>query len=310
VSNKSKIEWTDRVWNPVTGCTKISTGCENCYAERMAKRMHAMGQPNYKKGFEVTEHPHMLERPFRLRNPYKIFVCSMGDLFHGKVSFEYIAAVFGVMAANPQHQFQVLTKRPGTMKLWFEWISHFKDGESLNCAYQLLYHERAYHPKEDGGPIHCKWGPDPDAAWPLPNVWLGVTAENQKTADERIPLLLQCPAAVRFVSCEPLLGSIDLTELTLVQPDQKWGVGVHLDALSGHVKGPDEMINKLDWVIAGCESGPRRRETKKEWVNDLQQQCGEAGVPFFLKQMEVDGVLEKMPKLNGQVWNQFPEVSG
>jgi protein gp37 len=230
----SKIQWTDETWNPMTGCSKVSPGCANCYAERMARRLCAMGQRNYAMGFD-----------------------------------EQIAAVFGVMAACPQHTFQVLTKRPERMVEWFRWLR--KDGPASwwNAIRQRLPDSRLMKPT--GRPT----------TEILPNVWLGVSAENQAAADERIPLLLQAPAAVRFVSCEPLLGAVDLR---CVQHDREFEV----DALTGNhgvtrpLKGRGPA---LDWVIAGCESGPGARPAETDWFRSLRDQCQEAGVPFFLKQM-------------------------
>lgn len=170
----SKIEWTDKTWNPVTGCTKVSPGCKNCYAATMAKRLQAMEKPKYKNGFAVTCHPESLGEPLKWRKPCKIFVCSMGDLFHEDVPFRFIDDVFYAIQACPNHTFQILTKRAERM---FEYFKEF--------------------------------GPS------LPNVWLGVTAENQEQADKRIPLLLQTPAAVRFVSIEPMLGGVKLDKAWL-----------------------------------------------------------------------------------------------
>jgi protein gp37 len=217
MGDKSKIEWTDATWNPVTGCTKVSAGCKNCYAERTMKRF----QPD-RSFTDVQLHPERLEQPLHWSRPRSVFVNSMSDLFHPDVPFEFVDKVFQQMYAAYWHMYQILTKRPERM---------------------LEFHRTvgAY----------------------LPNVWLGVSCEDQKTADERIPLLLDMPAALRFVSCEPLLGSIDLRRY--IYPH---GIG---------------------WVIVGGESGPHERPTHPDWVRSLRDQCVTAmpaggPVPFFFKQ--------------------------
>jgi len=177
---KTKIEWTNFTWNPCSGCTKISAGCKNCYAERMAKRLAGKyGYPEQPHHFDVTLHPDKLNQPYKWRKPRRIFVCSMGDLFHEDVGFEYILKVWKVMAINNHHTFQILTKRPEQMLKFVQWLA---------------------------GADHISIAEFPQ------NVWIGVTAENQKTADERIPILLKIPAAVRFVSVEPMLERIDLSQ--------------------------------------------------------------------------------------------------
>lgn len=242
--SKTRIEWADSVWNPVTGCTPISEACENCYAKRMSKRL--AGRCGYPKDepFRVTLHPDRLEQPLRWKKPRRVFVPSMGDLFHDDVPFMAIAKIFGVMHSCKQHVFMVLTKRPERMKEFFEWFV----------------------------------GPEWRGAWAheYPHVWLGVTAENQQRADERIPILLQIPAAVRFVSVEPMLGVVDLVAA--------------LDAaigIEGKVEIPavDGIDNWLHWVICGGETGPGARPTHPDWVRSLVLQCKNAGVPIFVKQM-------------------------
>ncbi|MCB2199676.1 phage Gp37/Gp68 family protein [bacterium] len=221
------IEWTDATWNPMTGCQKISEGCRWCYADTMSKRLQGnyrklegegtpipAGIKRYRDGFAPAFHPDALGEPLRWKKPRRVFVCSMSDLFHTSFSFEQIAAVFGVMAACPQHQFQVLTKRPERMKAWFEWVERehvfydpagkergWKIGSLLcDCSYKVRPSPDCHVPLHGHG----------NTPWPLPNVWVGVTVENQAAADERIPLLLETPAAVRFLSCEPLIGPVDL----------------------------------------------------------------------------------------------------
>jgi protein gp37 len=213
----SKIEWTEKTWNPITGCTKISEGCKHCYAERMSKRL--AGRCGYDKDepFKVTYHPDKLDEPLRWRKPSKIFVCSMGDLFHEGVDDGFLCRIFDVMAVAEHHTFLILTKRPNRMREFF-----------ARC-------------------VHGNFQ----------NIWLGVTAENQQRADERIPILLQIPAAKRFVSVEPMLGPIELRL----------------------VGGPGD----LDWVICGGETGPGARPMHPDWVRSLRDQCVRAGTPFFFK---------------------------
>ena len=266
----TKIDWAEKTWNPVTGCTKISPGCQNCCAERMSKRLRGRCGYDAENPFKVTLHPDRLEEPMRWRRPSTIFVCSMGELFHPEVPFAYIERVFNIMLHAPQHTFLVLTKRPRTAKMFLD----------PNLRSDVFKH------------------------WPLPNVWLGVTAENQEMADKRIPILLQIPAAVRFVSVEPMLGPVDLFS------NDYLGGCINCEVC---LDNPETFINraqdrKIDWVICGSESGPNRRPANIEWIRSLKNQCLAVGVPFFLKQMEVGGRLIKMPKLDGQVWNQMPEV--
>lgn len=184
---KTKIEWTEYSWNPVTGCTPASEGCQNCYAKRMATRLKGRyGYPE-DEPFKVTLHPEKLKEPLKWKKPRRVFVCSMGDLFHEQVPDEYIAKVWEVMSNASQHTFLVLTKRPQRMKDFLArlgWYIHDRDGYPMEAVL------------DEGG------------KYTLKNVWLGVTAENQQRADERIPILLQIPAAVRFVSIEPMLGPV------------------------------------------------------------------------------------------------------
>lgn len=208
----TSIEWTEMTWNPVTGCTKVSPGCKNCYAETMSKRLKAMGAERYRQGFEVTVHDDLIELPMRWKRPRIVFVNSMSDLFQEEVPFAFIRRVFATMQQCPQHQFQVLTKRAERLA----GIS-----EELNWS---------------------------------SNIWMGVSIENQEYA-HRSELLLDVPAAVRFLSVEPLLGRIDRLPLT----------GIH-------------------WVIVGGESGPGARPMKQEWVEGIYRQCRERDVPFFFKQ--------------------------
>lgn len=231
----TKIEWTDETWNPVTGCTKVSEGCDHCYAETIAHRF--TGTKAYPNGFDVTLRPERLDQPLRWKRPRKVFVNSMSDLFHKDVPDDYIARVFAAMALAPQHTFQVLTKRPGRMR-------SLLSSEQFESAVFLATEGRfeGYFP------------------WPLPNVWLGTSVENQKWADVRIPLLLDTPAAIRFLSCEPLLGPIDLFA---------WNI---------------DRGMRVDWVIVGGESGPHARPMHPDWARQLRDDCLTAGIPFHFKQ--------------------------
>lgn len=233
----SKIEWTDRTWNPVTGCSEISEGCKNCFARRMARRLKAMCQAKYKNGFKVTCHPESLDEPLKWKKPKKIFICSMGDLFHEDVPFEFINEIFYTIQDCPHHVFQILTKRPERM------LKYFKE-----------------------------FGP------PLPNVWLGVTVVNQPEANEKIPVLLRTPAAVRFVSIEPMLGAIEFDDGHYSDCDLYNGWGCDCDTSD---KGWLEM---LDWVIVGGESGSGARPMHSDWARDVIKQCKEAGISVFFKQ--------------------------
>jgi protein gp37 len=335
---QTKIEWADAVWNPVTGCTPISEGCKNCYAKRMATRLKGRyGYPE-DEPFKVTLHPEKLKEPLKWKKPRRVFVCSMGDLFHEDVPFQFIATVFGVMANSSQNIYMVLTKRPQRMKEFFDWLFS-------NAA---KYYARGYRtvPYDDDRinvlimNIASEYGINLDfmRKWPLFNVWLGVTAENQQRADERIPILLQILAAVRFVSIEPMLGPVDLTRIVYDRQTV-------IDAIRGlhgwplpHTDGP-----KLDWVICGGETGPGARPMHPDWVRSLRDRCQAAGTPFFFKSwgewaeykeryggglfIKLDGSLgcqgdywednavavRKVGKkkagrvLDGRTWDEFPE---
>lgn len=250
MSSVSAIEWTEMTWNPVTGCDRVSPGCDHCYAQTLARRLKAMGSPRYQKdgrprtsgpGFGVTMHWDKLEEPLSRKKPTMFFVNSMSDLFHDKVTTKFIVDVFEVMASTPQHTYQVLTKRPRRMA-------------SFTRTHAV-----------------------PD------NVWLGTSVENQEWSERRVPLLLEVRVRIRFLSCEPLLGPVDLSE---------W-------------------IDGLSWVIVGGESGPGFRPMKPEWARMLRDQCVEAGVPYFFKQWG-----GRTPKAGGRLldngtWNQMPlELTG
>lgn len=257
----SKIEWTDRSdWNPIRGCTRVSEGCRNCYAERIAARFSGPGQPFHGVAKRTDSGPRWtgniklieerLDLPLRWRKPARIFVNSTYDLFHPAAPDEWIDQVFAVMALAPQHTFQILTKRPARMLDWFQSNPY----ERILGLADIIRASR---------PHLCSVGISDPNITPWPNVWLGVSVEDQATTDERIPLLLQTPAAVRFISAEPLLGPI--------------GLARHFP----HVHG---MRNDRFWVIAGGESGPGARPSHIDWFRSLRDQCQAAGVAFFFKQ--------------------------
>jgi protein gp37 len=247
----TKIEWTDEVWNPTTGCNDdvISPGCEHCYARRMANRL--AGRYGYPRNepFRVTTHPDRLDQPLRWRKPRRVFVDSMGDLFHDDVPDDFIAAVFGVMAAASQHTFMVLTKRPERMAAWFKWLRVQEDRTRDTSREPTWLLCKNYAETRLGARI------DHMPFWPLPNVMIGVTAEDQQRADERWQVLRQIPAAVHWLSCEPLLSDIWMN---------------HWEDLP-------------DWIVAGAETGPGARPMGLEWARRLHAKCRAAGVPFFFK---------------------------
>lgn len=272
MGDKTQIEWTDATWNPVTGCTKVSAGCDNCYAEKVANRF--AGTKAYPDGFKVTLRPDRLDQPLRWKRPRSIFVNSMSDLFHSDVPDEFIARVFAIMAIAQQHTYQVLTKRPGRMR------SLLGSGDFWRMVGYIC---------DDAG------NPDagPDQLNPAPNVWLGVSVEDQKWADIRIPLLLDTPAAVRFLSCEPLLGPVRLDMIDW--SPSRYGIDGAINSLTGSwwpaVGDPIEEARlheeghpKIDWVIVGGESGPHARPMHPEWARSLRDQCVVGAVPFLFKQ--------------------------
>ncbi|SLD51107.1 bacteriophage protein gp37 [Mycobacteroides abscessus subsp. bolletii] len=250
MGDKTGIEWADSTWNPITGCDKVSPGCDRCYAETFAERWRGTPEHYFANGFDVQLRPNKLDLPLRWTKPRKVFVNSMSDLFHDKVPDEYIAKVWAVMAAAPRHTFQVLTKRHARMR------SLLNNGTFFETV--------ADYALEFDRDIWRRWQAAQNA-WPLPNVWLGVSAEDQKRADLRIPALLDTPAAVRFVSAEPLLGPIELIEHFGSAP-----------AVGGTAA--------LDWVIVGGESGPGARPMHPDWARSMRDQCVAAGVPFLFKQ--------------------------
>ncbi|HVE56560.1 MAG TPA: phage Gp37/Gp68 family protein [Pyrinomonadaceae bacterium] len=286
----TNIEWTGETWNPISGCSRKSEGCQNCYAEVMTKRLAAMGQEKYKGLLNdqnrfngtIKFDEKALLKPLSVKKPTIYFVNSMSDLFHENVKDEWIDKVFAVMALCPQHTFQILTKRADRMKAYFESFNQIEAmGRGWNCANWLI----KTFGKEDGSE-KTNIVVESNFRYGLQNVWLGVSVENQKTADERIPLLLNTPAAIRFLSCEPLLGEVDLTRLNQTQFTNGQ------NALSGKREispySPPKLENKIDWVIIGGESGQiklKTRDCMHEWIRSIVQQCRSAQVPVFVKQL-------------------------
>lgn len=315
MSDKTGISWTDATWNPLVGCTRVSEGCRNCYAERVAAtrmkgvpaydgiaRVNADGEPRWTGFVKLLED--RLDQPLRWKRPRMVFVNSMSDLFHESVSFAMIDRIFAVMALAPHHIFQVLTKRPERMEEYMR----DRSWDIPTLAARELYG----HPRHG---LHLLEAPEP----PLSNVWLGVSVEDHQTTQERIPPLLQTPAAVRWISAEPLLGHVDLTDILLL----------------------DDMamaVSELDWIVVGGESGPHARPMSPYWARVLRDQACESGVPFHFKQwgewvpsdthdddtgkpkiyMDDAGVyggwVERVGKraagrkLDGRIWDEWPAV--
>lgn len=237
MGQNSSIEWTESTWNPVTGCSKISAGCKNCYAERLALRLQAMGNVRYRNGFDITLHEDLIELPKRWRDPRVIFVNSMSDLFQEEVPSEFIQRVFATMNSCPQHTFQILTKRSERLRKLANEID-----------------------------------------WPH-NVWMGVSIEDARVL-HRVRDLRAVPAAIRFLSCEPLIGPLD-----------------------------DLPLEGIQWVIVGGESGPGARPMRIEWIRSIFRQCRKAKVPFFFKQW--GGVRKHVTgrELNGRTYDEMPRLS-
>ena len=297
MATKTKIEWTEETWNPIAGCDKVSAGCKHCYAIGMAWRLAHM--PHMKELYgplveksaggavnwtgKIGFNEKALMAPLERKKPTRYFVNSMSDLFHDGVPFEYIDKVFAVMAACPQHTFQVLTKRPERMVEWFKGklARVITELELIADDYLESGHGEVMYERLSEVAYKLTLGEN----WPLPNVWVGVSVEDQKAADARIPLLLRVPAAVRWLSCEPMLGAVNLAFIEAPDDDE---VGAsRINALTGRrtdMARPCDYTNKIDWVVCGGESGHGSRPMHPEWARGLRDQCKEAGVPFFFKQ--------------------------
>ena len=327
MAGKSKIEWTDASWNPIVGCSKVSAGCANCYAIGQAHRMasnpktpqyHGLtqitnGRPNWSGKLRLVESA--LDLPLRWKKPKKIFVNSMSDLFHEAVPDEWIDRIFLVMMICQSHTFQVLTKRAQRMH-------DYCASEATKERMFILASALANIP---GVAFHAQGYADGLPGIRLPNVWLVVSVEDQKTADERIALLLQTPAAVRGVSYEPALGPLTF----------RWASWQEFSKLPGGITNELDGLRKLDWVVCGGESGPGARPMHPDWARSARDQCVAAGVPFFFKQWgewvpdspgrpylrkgrvadfnggpQVERVGKKAAGrvLDGREWNEFPNA--
>jgi len=331
----TSIEWTDRTWNPTRGCSRVSEGCRNCYAERIAARfsdedledpincdpplceldpplsdkrtgvfygfaIRTPSGPRWTGKVELIESK--LSEPLHWKKPQRVFVNSMSDLFHEALPDDAIDRVFAIMALCPHITFQVLTKRPERMLKWFtpDWDAPRETWERVRVRTAL---------------VKTKMSEEWD--WPLSNVWLGVSVEDQATADVRIPLLLQTPAAIRFVSYEPALGTVDFAEFFKRSPRCPTEACIALDECACLTR------TGLDWIIAGGESGPGARPPHLDWFRQVRDQCIAADVAFFFKQwgeyfprpgeawmgdlhMERIGKKKAGALLDGREWKQFP----
>ena len=287
------IAWTDATWNPVRGCSRVSRGCEHCYAEGVARRFSGPGMP-YEGLVRLTPEgkpkaqwngtvrlvPEHLADPLRWTKPRRVFVNSMSDLFHEALSFDDVARVFAVMIASPAHSFQVLTKRPARMREFMATCDLRVESAGRDLAREI----EACHVNND-------------EPWPPANVWLGVSVEDQRAADERIPVLLDTPAAVRWVSYEPAIGPVDWPSLGVIAPSR--GTWTH--------GGTYEVRSGLHWIVVGGESGPSARPFAIEWASRTIAQCRTAGVPAFVKQLGALTVTEERPGLEPGTWGwSFP----
>ncbi len=334
---KTKIEWTDESWNCIRGCSRVSQGCVHCYAERQAARFDGPGQPyegllrvvgNQRQwnGKIMVVEKHMAD-PLRWQRPRMVFVNSMSDLFHENLDFRDLAAIYGIMALSPRHTFQILTKRPKRAAEFFAWLGAMKGhdmhtGESyiaptnplMGCIMQA---DRMLRNETKSVRKTFMANYQGSLSWPPKNVWLGVSVEDQLTADDRIPKLLELPAAVFFLSCEPLLGPINLAQAR------------------GLTAAPKTLTMLwpplIDWVIVGGESGPGARPMHPDWARSIREQCLDGGPAFFFKQWGawsperyegteiVDGGPGTHPycmvrvgkkiagrELDGRTWNEMP----
>ena len=309
----SKIEWTDKTWNPIIGCTKVSPACDNCYAEKMACRLAQMEQTAASYGEVVgltcnawNGRTYLVEsalgKPLHWRKPCRVFVGSMTDLFHKETPDEWLDKIFAVMAMTPHITYQILTKRPEGMR---EYMNKLRYGVGFVDTPLAIENENAVTQWLDRG---------------MPNVWLGVTVENQQWADHRIPILLDTPASVRFVSVEPMLGPVRLDILNFHQSVLPSAFNALLggETLLRHGEwdfqfGSDGAF--LDWVICGGETGHGARPMHPDWACDLLMQCESEGVPFFFKKWGSYKGLEdwRIPggeKIGGKIVREFPTVNG
>ncbi len=272
----TNIGWTDETWSAIVGCTRASDGCRNCYSERFMARFSGIkghkfeGISKFTKdgprwSGEIRFAEEALREPLHWRKPRKVFVCSISDLFHEKVKQEWIDKIFAVMAMCPQHTFQVLTKRTECMR---DYLRHQDVAQRISQEIEAV--KRNPRPATVPGHLQVKW--------PLSNVWIGTSVENQKTANERIPLLLETPAVIRWISAEPLLSPIDLNAMS------RNGASDEITAEDDAMGPPLGGVGGIDWVIAGGESGPDARPMHPAWARNIRDQCVEAEVAFNFKQ--------------------------
>ncbi|GAA4992780.1 DUF5131 family protein [Yinghuangia aomiensis] len=274
MSGRTAIEWTDAVWNAVTGCDRVSPGCAGCYALTMARRLKAMGSAKYQTdghpitsgpGFGIAVHEDALTEPLRWRKPRRVFVNSMSDLGHARVPRAFVARMFAVMALADRHTFQVLTKRPQRLAAML-----------ADPAFQADVHQHAAALAAARWPGH----PAPPMVWPLPHVWVGTSIESDAYC-RRADALRRAPAALRFLSLEPLLGPL-----------------------------PSLDLDGIGWVIVGGESGPRHRPMDPGWARALRDRCVDAGVPFFFKQYGGLRLQDGRRLLDGRTWDEMPATTG
>lgn len=301
MSDGTQIQWTDASWNPTTGCTKVSPGCAHCYIDttpafRIAKRKFEKGN------IPIILHENRLQQPLHWAKPRRIFVNSLSDLFHEDVPGDYIAEVYGTMVAAYWHEFQVLTKRPARRHALLK-DEAFREAVMRAAARHVNSLRGEDRIRTTGGYSRSYVGTVNMAAWEeshARNIWEGVTVENQRFADERIPILLETPAAVRFLSCEPLLGPVDFKPAF-----QKVYSGGGVDSfIAGHTRHP-----RIDWVIVGGESGPKARPMDLGWAQSIVRQCQAAGVAVFVKQLGAKPCVGEVETAAGS--NEFvPDLVG
>jgi protein gp37 len=299
--------WNPETWNPVVGCEPAGVGCLHCYAKGIAHRgmspQHRGMTRKTKGGVQWTGEVRLvsgqLEKPLRWRKSRMVMVPSMGDLFHGGVPDKYVGAVFGVMAACPQHFFVVPTKRTKRAREWLGWA------KGAHAMFPAIAERAAKLSLRRAAELHARRF----SGWPLPNVCLLASISTQADADRLIPDLLACPAAVHGVSYEPAIGEVDFSRWL---PATKV-TGFGACSRCGY-RGPgprhDCAASYIGWLIAGSESTHARRPASLDWFRSARDQCVAAGVPFFLKAAEIGGRLVKMPELDGRVWNRMPAMPG
>jgi len=318
VSDKSKIKWTDATWNPLRGCTKISQGCRHCYAETFAERWRGIPGHPFEQGFDLRLVPEGLDIPLRWKRARRIFVNSMSDLFHKDVPDEYIAAVFGIMAVARQHTFQVLTKRAERLPAWFAWLERYAAsvvpevqgyGREKRIVAACMVAAQKYCEKDMTEALHRLHVSSERWTWPLRNVHLGVSVENPDVGDDRISYLLKTPAAVRFISAEPLLAALNVDHYLSEPESYCWNCGVPFSKradqtwedlrndLERCVRCKMDVTGRhaLDWVIVGGESGHGARPCSVNWIQSLVKQCSDNDVPVFVKQLGANVCMELEP---------------